>query len=76
MEKLETQVRKIIGDTIGRKVEYVALRLTWRKLGIDSIDLLDIIVRCEIQFNLKIDDLDAGKLFTPQDIVSLIETKK
>lgn len=75
MKKIEAEIKMIISDTVGKEFNLAPIHLTWRQLGVDSLDLLDIITRCEIQFRVKITDNDAGRLFTLKDMTQLIELK-
>lgn len=45
-------------------------------LGADSLDVMNITMRLEDEFNLKIPDEDITKIQTVQDIVDYIESKK
>lgn len=45
-------------------------------LGINSIELTDLLLLCEEHFNVKLDDEDARKLLTVGDIVRYIEQNR
>jgi acyl carrier protein len=45
-------------------------------LTADSLDIVEIVMGIEEEFDIDIEDREAEKLHTVQDIVSLIETKK
>lgn len=45
-------------------------------LGMESLDLVDLVVAFEEKFNCKIDDKDVKKLQTVKDVVTYIESKK
>ena len=44
-------------------------------LGINSIELADLVMICEEQFDLVIEDEDLHGFITVGDVVSLLETK-
>lgn len=44
-------------------------------LGINSLELADLVLLCEEKFNIEIDDSDLGKLDTVGDVVSYLESR-
>ena len=46
-----------------------------RDIGIDSLDLLDLILEVEDKFNIKIEDDELLKMETIQDVIDVIKTK-
>lgn len=44
-------------------------------LGADSLDIVEIIMGLEDQFDVEIPDEDAEKITTVQDIITYVETK-
>ena len=45
-------------------------------LGINSLELADLVYKCEETFGVEIDDEDLHKLVTVGDVVSYIEANK
>lgn len=45
-------------------------------LGINSIELTDLLLLCEEKFDIKLDDEDARKLLTVDDVVKYIEKNR
>lgn len=45
-------------------------------LGINSIELADLVMSCEDQFEIEIEDDDIHKFITIQDVVNYLEAKK
>ncbi len=43
-------------------------------LGINSIELADLVMLCEEKFNIEIDDGDLNKLVTVGDVVNYLES--
>ena len=44
-------------------------------LGVNSLELADLILRCEEKFNLTIDEEDLHKFITVGDVVAYLEEK-
>ena len=45
-----------------------------RDLGINSIDLADLVLRCEEQFDIEISEDDANEFITVGDVVDYLES--
>lgn len=45
-------------------------------LGADSLDLVEVIMALEEEFELEIEDEDAEKIATVQDIINYIESRQ
>ena len=45
-------------------------------LGADSLDLVEVIMALEEKFELEIDDEDAEKIATVEDIIKYIESRQ
>ena len=45
-----------------------------RDLGINSIDLADLILKCEEQFDIEISEDDANEFITVGDVVNYLES--
>ena len=43
-------------------------------LGINSIDLADLVMMCEDKFGIEIDDTDSNKFITVGDVVNYLES--
>ena len=43
-------------------------------LGVNSLELADLILLCEEKFNIEIDDADMGKFITVKDVVDYLES--
>ena len=71
------EVSKIIADTLEIDVKEVKAESNLiADLGMESLDLVDLVVAFEEKYKVQIDDKDVKKLQTVQDIVTYIETKK
>jgi acyl carrier protein len=71
------RVQKIVSDYLGCSVMDVKLESDLREdLGADSLDLIELTMAMEEEFDIEIPDADAEKMKTMGDVVSYIEEKK
>ncbi len=47
-----------------------------RDLGINSLELADLVFRCETEFDVELGDDELANIVTIGDLVSCLETKK
>lgn len=71
-DELETRLRRLIARIADTDPASVDLDARWRSLGLDSLDLLDLLVSCEHEFALTIDDALAVRLRCGRDLVAFI----
>lgn len=70
-------VKKIIAETLEVDVKEVKEDSNLiADLGMESLDLVDLVVAFEEKYEITIDDKDFKKLQTVKDIVTYIEKKK
>ena len=73
---IEPKVKKIIEEQLGVDAERVKPEASFiDDLGADSLDIVELVMAMEEEFNLEIPDDDAEKLKTVQDVTSYIEGK-
>lgn len=70
--ELFNKVQKIIADQLGIEPDTIKLESKIDSLGSDSLDLVEIIMKIEDEFNIEINDADAEKLTTVQETVDYI----
>ena len=76
-ESVLESVKKIIADTLEIDVKEVKEESNLiADLGMESLDLVDLVVAFEDKYKVSIDDKDVKKLQTVKDIVTYIENKK
>ncbi len=74
-------------DTSNKVVDVVAEKLsvdkntvtkasTFEDLGADSLDMVEIIMKCEEQFGIEINDEDAEKMNSLSDAISYIHERR
>ena len=70
------KIQRIIAGQLKKKPDQIALKAGLQSdLEGDSLDALEIIFQLEEEFHIKIDEEDARKMVTVQDIVNYV-TKK
>lgn len=75
MEVLE-RVKKIIADQLGIDEDDVVSDASFiDDLGADSLDIVELIMAFEEEFDLEIPDEDAEKIKTVQDAVDYIKNR-
>ena len=74
---LEQEVKDVIIQTLSVKAEEVKMEQSlYDCLGMDSTEIVDLRVALEKRFAVKINPGELTKDSSPQQIVSLIESKK
>ena len=77
MSEVAAKVTKIIVDQLGVSAEEVKPEASFvEDLGADSLDLTELIMAMEEEFDIEIDDDDAQKILKVQDAISYIESKQ
>jgi acyl carrier protein len=71
------RVTKIIIDRLGVEESKVALEASFKDdLGADSLDVVELVMELEDEFDMEISDDDAEKIITVGDAVNYINSKK
>lgn len=77
MSDVTSKVTKIIVDQLGVSADEVKLEAKFvDDLGADSLDLTELIMAMEEEFDIEIADDDAQKIQKVQDAIDYIEAKK
>ena len=75
-EEIYEKIKKMISETLGvdeKEVKPEAKLVD--ELGVDSIGMLDLLLKFEDEFNISIPDQDAEKITRVQDIIDYLKTK-
>jgi acyl carrier protein len=73
---VEERVRTIICDQLAVEPDKVALTASFiDDLGADSLDIVELVMTMEEEFDLDIPDEDAEKMKTVGDVIKYISTK-
>ncbi len=74
---VEAKVKSIIVDQLGVSEDEVKPEAKFvDDLGADSLDLTELIMAMEEEFDIEIDDEEAQKLVKVQDAISYIQSKQ
>jgi acyl carrier protein len=74
MSDIFTRVKNIVVDRLGVDESKVTPEATFKDdLGADSLDVVELIMELEDEFDLEISDDDAEKINTVGDVVTYIE---
>ena len=73
---VQEKIKYIIVEQLGVDPEKVKPEATFiDDLGADSLDIVELVMAMEEEFDLEIPDEDAEKLKTVQDVASYLEKK-
>ena len=71
------RVSKVIVDRLGVDESEVTLQASFREdLGADSLDVVELVMELEDEFDMEITDEDAEKISTVGDAIAYIESKQ
>ena len=73
---IEEKVKELVVEQLGVSAEEVKPESSFvESLGADSLDLSELIMAMEEEFDIEIDDEDAQKIATVQDAINYIKSK-
>jgi acyl carrier protein len=71
------RVKKIVVDRLGVDESKITLEASFKEdLGADSLDVVELVMELEDEFDLEISDEDAEKITTVGEVVKYIESHK
>ncbi len=71
------QIKEIVAEQLDVDLEQVTPEASFvDDLGADSLDLTELIMAMEDQFGMEIDDDEAQKLRTVQDVITYVESQQ
>jgi acyl carrier protein len=72
---LESAVLRIVADLVRQPVSGQSLLdMPWAALGLDSLDLLELAVRCEDEVGRSIPDAELLRWSAPRQVVAYLES--
>ncbi|WP_225065620.1 acyl carrier protein [Pseudalkalibacillus sp. A8] len=75
MADIQERITKIIVDRLGVDEEEVKLESSFKEdLGADSLDVVELVMELEDEFDMEISDEDAEKIATVGDVVDYINS--
>lgn len=73
---IETKVKELVSEQLGVSIDEVKPESSFvESLGADSLDLTELIMAMEEEFDIEIEDDDAQKIVTVQDAINYIKAK-
>ena len=75
-EEISERVKSIIVDQLGVSLEEVTPQASFiEDLGADSLDIVELIMALEEEYEMEIPDEDADKIQTVDDVTKYIQSK-
>jgi len=76
MASVEEKVKEIIAEQLGLEKEDIQMDASFiDDLGADSLDIVEMIMTIEDEYDVEISDDDAEKIATVQDAINYIKEK-
>ena len=74
---VETRIKEIVCEQLGVSDDEVTPQASFiDDLGADSLDIVELVMALEEEYEIEISDEDAEKIKTVQDVVTYIEGHK
>ncbi|WP_158737665.1 acyl carrier protein [Alteribacillus sp. YIM 98480] len=71
------RIKSIVADRLGVEESEVTKEATFKDdLGADSLDVVELVMELEDEFDLEISDEEAEKISTVADVVNYIEAQQ
>ena len=73
LEDTQKKVKAIIAEKLKLPADQIATEASFKELGADSLDSVDMVMSFEEDFGMEIKDEEAEKILTVADAVSFIQ---
>lgn len=70
------RIAQLVAEKLNIDVKKITPTSTLAELGADSLDLVEIVMRLEEEFSIEINDADAEKMHSMQDVVDYINERR
>ena len=75
--EIEVKVKQAVVDKLGVEESKVTTDASFiNDLGADSLDTVELVMKFEEEFDIKIPDEDAEKIQSVEDVISYIQSKQ
>ena len=74
-KEIPEKISEFLADYMGDNFKYMSYDDTFKGLGFDSLDIIEIVMNAEKEYGIKIEDWEAEKCNTIGDMVELINSK-
>ncbi|MCD8233278.1 MAG: acyl carrier protein [Cloacibacillus porcorum] len=76
MEEVQSKLKEIVMDRLNAEEDQIKLEASFvEDLGADSLDIVELIMGIEEEFDIEIPDEDAEKLTTVGEAMEYVKTK-
>ncbi len=70
------KIKDIVSQQLGKDAEDITMESTFiEDLGADSLDVVELVMALEDEFDIEIDEDDAGSISTVGDVVDYIKAR-
>jgi acyl carrier protein len=73
MENVKDNLFKLMAEQVGKPLSTITLESTFEELGADSLDVVEIALAVEDEYNIEIPDDSAEGIKNVGDIVAIVE---
>ena len=74
---VQARVKEIVCEQLGVSADEVTPEASFiEDLGADSLDIVELVMALEAEYEMEISDEDAEKIKTVQDVISYIEAHR
>lgn len=74
--EIEAKVKSAVAEQLGKSAEEISKGASFLDdLGADSLDLVELVMAFESEFNITIPDEDSSQLTTVQSVIDYIQEK-
>lgn len=74
-KEIPEKISEFLADYMGDNFKYMSYDDNFKDLGFDSLDIIEIVMNAEKEYDIKIEDWEAEKCNTIGDMVELINSK-